>query len=125
MSTMLQQPMRTLNRDAVGVFFQFATNGASNPVATTIVGPILSVTHSGTGQYTIVFNDTFPSLFSAWAHLGMGTAANSFAQINSWTGSTKTLVLTTLTAGLAADVAAAAGNIVYGALIFDQDIVNA
>jgi hypothetical protein len=124
MSTIIQQTARTLNRDAVLVFFRFATNAASNPVTTTIGGPVLSVTHSGTGQYTVIFNDTFPSLYSAYVHLSMGAAANSFAQINSWTGTTNTLVLTTLTAGAAADIAAAANNIVYGCLVFDPDITN-
>jgi hypothetical protein len=104
----------------------FVTNGGSNP--TVFLGPwglaatggpsgvanlpngISAITHSGTGAYTLTFVDNFFCVLYQGVNLAMGTAANSFAQFTGFTNlnttSTLTAVITTLTAGSAADIAA-------------------
>ena len=102
--------IRTLEK----LVFKFATNGSSNPVATTIKGlGVKSITLGTTGLYTVTLADYWNAIISAKAHLGMATPDGSVAQIvtgwNVLTG--PTLQIQTLNnSGSAANIAAAAGN---------------
>ena len=104
----------------------FSTNGASNPVAfrgpsglgTSLPAGITSITHSGTGEYTITFDDQFYAITSMQCSLMLGTAADSKVQFtaipaNLNSASALTVKLTTITTAAAADIAAASGNEVW------------
>lgn len=121
----------------------FSTNGGSSPVTflgpygLTATGPygqsnlpngITALTRTGAGQYTLTFLDNFFTYLVAEVFLSLGAAANSFAQFNGFTNLNSatlglTAIITTLTAGAAADIAAATGNIVSFEFSFKQSQV--
>lgn len=102
------------NKGQIALRGGFATNGASDP--TTIFGNfILSVAHTGTGAYLVTFKTEFKGLklLSRRSELTLAAAGNSTSQLGAYVASAGTLVVRTLTAGVVADVAAAADNYVF------------
>lgn len=93
----------------------FAPNGSSAVDATLNLGQNFSVTRTGTGAFSLVLRSVNGRrVVSAQAHLRLATPADSVVQVGSVTPSTTdgsvTIVLTVLTAGAAADIAANANN---------------
>lgn len=119
MANLTTNLLETLGHKVTAVTVDFDTNAASNPVSPK--GYRYTVTHTGTGQYTVVFQDNWLDCWFKTAHLQINAAANSIAQINSFTVTAAVyngqavniitgVVITTLTAGAAADIAANANN---------------
>lgn len=114
------------NKGEVVISGAFSLNGADNPVAfrgpdglgTTLPNGITSITHSGTGEYTLTFDDQFYAMTGAQVSLMLGTAADSKVQLtaipaNLNSSSALTQKITTITTAAAADIAAASGNEVW------------
>lgn len=111
------QEIKALSPGLIVIGGSFAPNGASAVSATSRKGMGWSVARTGTGQFTITFNDKFVDLVSAIATLQLNAAAASVVQVGAWDSSAKTLILTVLTesagALAAADVAANANNRIH------------
>jgi len=94
--------------------FSFATNGSSDPVATTITGRgVASVVLASTGVYTVTLQDVYPYLLSATATLQLASADDKVvAQIGAVDLNAKTVQVRIydLSTGALATVAAATGN---------------
>lgn len=115
------------NKGEVVIAGAFSVNGSSNPAAfrgpaglgTDLPNGITSITHSGTGEYTITFEDQFYAMVSGQVSLMLGTAADSDVQLTGVPGNLNsataalTQKVTTLTSGSAADISAASGNEVH------------
>jgi hypothetical protein len=125
------------NKGEVVIAGAFSTNGGSDPVA--FRGPdglgtdkpagITSITHSGTGEYTITFDDQFYAMTSAQVSLMLGTAADSKVQLTGIPGnlnssSALTQKVTTITTASAADIAAASGNEVWFEFRFKRSMAK-
>lgn len=95
------------------LYAQVLCNGVSTPTLGENYGKVVaSVTRTGVGVYAIVFGDTYLAA-GVVPVLRLATAADSVVQTKTFTVSTtKILTLTILTAGVAADIAADAGNFV-------------
>ena len=102
------------NKGVVTLHGGFATNGASNP-ATLFGNFIQSVTRTGAGAYLVQLKSEFIGLklLARFADLTLAAAGDSRAQLGAYSASAGTLVVTTLTAGAAADIAAATDNYVF------------
>ncbi len=92
---------------------QVLPNGTSTPTIGENQGKIVaSVSRSGVGVYLITLTDAYLAA-GVFPHLRHATAADSMVQVTSFTvATTKILTTTILTAGVAADIASNAGNIV-------------
>lgn len=115
------------NKGEVVIAGAFSVNGASDPVAFRGAGGlgtdkpngITSIVHSGTGEYTITFDDQFYALTGAQVSLMLATAADSKVQLTGVPGNLNsataalTQKVTTITTAAAADIAAASGNEVF------------
>lgn len=101
--------------------FSFATNGASDPVASTITGRgVASVVLAATGVYTITLQDVYPFLLSATASLQLASADDKVAaNIGVVDLNAKTIQVRIYDASTAAlaNVAAATGNRVNVCLV--------
>lgn len=115
----------------------FSVNGASDPVAfrgagglgTSLPNGIASIVHSGTGEYTITFEDNFYAMTGAQVSLMLATAADSKVQLtgvpgNLNTSSALTQKITTITTASAADIAAASGNEVFFEFRFKRSMAK-
>ncbi len=115
------------NKGEVVISGAFSVNGASNPVAfrgagglgTDLPSGVTSITHSGTGEYTLTFDDQFYAMTGAQVSLMLATAADSKVQLTGVPGNLNsattalTQKITTITTASAADIAAASGNEVH------------
>lgn len=92
---------------------QVLPNGTSTPTVGEDQGNIIaSVSRSGVGVYVITLNDAYLAA-GVFPSMRLATAADSICQVTSFTvATTKILTTTILTAGVAADIAANAGNII-------------
>lgn len=95
--------------------FQFSvpTNGATTPVATGIRGYGATITRTGVGIMSVVFPVGMPGgqLLSAQASLRLAAVGNTFAQVGTWTPSTRTLLVNCVNgSGVAAEWPAANAN---------------
>ncbi len=97
------------------VTFQVLPNGTSTPTIGDNPDKVLaSVSRSDVGVYLMTLNDSFLELRSHSLGLQLATAADSMVQLTEHDVVTaKTLTTTILTAGVAADIAADAGNIIH------------
>jgi hypothetical protein len=108
------QLLGALDPGVVVLPISWATNGASDPVATTILGRgVASVALASTGVYTVTLQDVYTSLLSATATLQL--AANDdkvTSQIGAVDLNAKTFQVRIFDIGSAAlaNVAAATGN---------------
>jgi len=57
----------------------FTTNGASDPTVTTGTG--FSVARSGTGKWTVTFDDTYPGILSVMTNFMITTWKTSAARL--------------------------------------------
>ena len=125
------------NKGEVVISGAFSTNGASDPVAfrgpdglgTSLPAGIASIVHSGTGEYTITFDDNFYAMTGASVSLMLGTAGDSKVQLtgvpaNLNTTSALTQKVTTITTASAADIAAASGNEVHFTFRFKRSMAK-
>lgn len=92
---------------------QILPNGTFTPTIGENMGKVVaSVSRSGVGVYVITLNDAYLAA-GVWPSLRLATAADSICQTTSFTvATTKILTTTILTAGVAADIASNAGNII-------------
>lgn len=97
--------------------FQFAVNGSSDPVTTTVKGNGVAVTHAATGLYSVTFTPAYSAPIAMWAHLGKATGDADSAVIKAYTASTKVLQIATVVSGSLADITAGTGIIVYGCMV--------
>lgn len=99
--------------------FQILPNGVGVPTIGENKGKVVaSVTRPGVGVYAIVMSDKYIAASSVQITLQLATAADTQVQVTSFTASTtKILTVTILTAGVAADIAANAGNIIHFTLM--------
>jgi hypothetical protein len=94
-------PVKDLRPGPVHGAFRFATNGTSDPSLTTMTGSMKNLvttnTYSATGVYTIVFDAGFTFAdFPVWipqAHCADQSTNAFIVVVQSWTASTRTLVL--------------------------------
>lgn len=126
------------NKGEVVISGAFSVNGASDPVAwrgqdglstTTLPSGIASIVHSGTGEYTLTFEDSFYALTGASVSLMLATAADSKVQLtgvpaNLNTSTAMTQKITTITTASAADIAAASGNEVFFTFRFKRSMAK-
>lgn len=82
--------------------------GGVDGVSTSYAPGTYSITRTGVGEYTIVFNDLYVKFMGASFTLLAASAVDLVPQIKSFTPSTKTLVVRLLSAGTPTEVAAAA-----------------
>jgi hypothetical protein len=128
---------QSANKGEVVISGAFSTNGGDAPVAfrgpdglgTTLPAGIASITHSGTGEYTLTFEDSFYAMTGAQVSLMLGTAADSKAQLtgvpaNLNTSTAMTQKITTITTASAADIAAASGNEVWFQFRFKRSMAK-
>lgn len=101
--------------------FSWATNGSSQPVASSITGRgVASVAWTSTGVFTITLQDVYPYLLSATATLQLASADDKVAaNIGAVDLNAKTIQVRIYDASMAAlaDVAAATGNRVNVCLV--------
>ena len=110
----------------VSVGGSFAPNAGSAIVASSNRGKGWSVARTGTGLFTVTFQDTFAKLISATATLQMATALDKFMTVGTYTAASKTLVLAAwdISDGAPGDVAADANNRVNFHCIFSNSGVD-
>lgn len=96
------------------LYAQILPNAASTPTIGENQGKVLaSVAFSATGVLTATLNDTYVAA-GVFTQLQLATAADTQVQIKSFLPSTtKVLTLDILTAGVLANIAANAGNIIH------------
>jgi hypothetical protein len=111
------EEVKGIRRETLLFDFSFATNGASNPVASANRGKGFSVIRAGTGVYTVTFTDSFPGPGPVFcnAHLSVQAATPRWAQASTFTAATATtpatlVIVTVDAAGAAQDVGAAANS---------------
>jgi hypothetical protein len=125
------------NKGEVVISGAFSVNGASSPVAfrgpdglgTTLPAGITSLTRTGTGEYTLTFDDSFYAMTGAQVSLMLATAADSKVQLtavpaNLNTSTAMTQKITTITTAAAADIAAASGNEVFFEFRFKRSMAK-
>lgn len=98
------------------VTFQIKPNGTSTPtIGENPDNVVTTVTRSGVGVYVITLNDTFLALRSLHCQVQLSAAADTQVQITGapTVASTKQITITILTAGVAADIAANAANVLH------------
>lgn len=108
------QLLGALDPGVVILGINWATNGSSDPVASTITGRgVASVTLASTGVYTVTLQDVYPTLLSATATLQLASADDKVtAQIGAVDLANRTIqvrIYDISSAGVA-NVAAATGN---------------
>lgn len=114
MSNRTFHPPRAIAPETVLLAGNFDTNGASSPASP--VGKGYTVARTGTGTYTVTLTDNYPQLLAAEVSAQCNTAAGfqvEFGAISLPNTAGPTLVIRTLVAGAAADVAANANNRVH------------
>jgi hypothetical protein len=96
------------------LYAQVLPNGSSTPTLGENYGKIVStVTWSATGVLLVTLNDTYLAA-GAFTQLQLAAAADTQVQVKTFTAATtKILTLDILTAGVLADIAADAGNIIH------------
>ena len=114
-------PYPSLNTKSMNLSGSFAPNGTGAVDNTQNNGRGFTVARSGVGTFVITLDAKFVRLRSCGLTVQLATPANTFAQLTGETvATTQTITITTLTAGAAADIAAAAGNRIH----FDLDLSN-
>jgi|GEM_PF-6812407 len=120
----ITEQMKSVGRRKVLLGFSFDTNGAASPTVINqgIDKPVTSVARTGVGLLTVTFGKDWQAPTAKLVALSMAAPSDSQAMAKTWTvgtGSGSTLTIETLTAGAAADIAAASGNRIEVMLWFD------
>jgi len=125
MASRVFRNVQALNPELKIVTGSFTTNGSSDPDSDNNTGKGWSVARTGTGEYTVTLEDTYPALLSGNCSLGLNAAGDSQVQFGAIDVVTaKTIVIRTITAGSAANIAANANNRVHFTLCLrNTDIV--
>lgn len=125
MASRVFRNVQALNPELKIVTGSFTTNGSSDPDSDNNTGKGWSVARTGTGELTVTLEDTYPALLSGNCSLGLNAAGDSQVQFGAIDVVTaKTIVIRTITAGSAADIAANANNRVHFTLCLrNTDIV--
>jgi hypothetical protein len=116
MASRTTNPVRALTRELILVVGSFAPAGTGAP--TTVQGKGFTVSRTGVGTFLLTLADKYAALVAATGTLQLLAAANSDVQFGAYDASAKTLVVRTMTAGAAADIAADANNRVHFDLTF-------
>lgn len=104
----------------------WATNGTSNPVATTVKGTGYTVARTGVGTYQIQTTEPFTDVIAWDANINLGTPSDYTivgtqpVQVTVGTSKRWQYNLTIFSGAAAADLAAAAGNAVSFFLVFQH-----
>lgn len=108
----------TVESGLVIVAGSFAPAGSG--AVTDVNGRGFSVARTGTGEFTITFDDKYPSLVSATATLQLASADDQVLHMGTYTAASKTLLITVwdISGEGAADIAADANNRVHFTVIF-------
>lgn len=108
-------PVRANGTGYVKLAFAFAPNGASAPVlGEGCKSWVSSITHSGTGQFTITLADKYSACVKASANLQLNAVADLKPQWGAIDVSgAKTLVLNVLAVATPTDIAANANNNIF------------
>lgn len=89
---------------------------------------VASIVRDGAGEFTLTLDDDYSAIEWADAHLGMASAADSVVQVGAIVADPSTggstIKLHTLTAGVAADIAANANNTVFFAIVAKRDAIS-
>lgn len=101
---------RCLNLEQVQVAGSFAPNGSSAVDATSNKGKGWTVARTGTGVFTLTLAEKWAEMFSAIATVQLNAAADTAIQVGAYDATNRTLILRSITAGSAADIAANANN---------------
>jgi hypothetical protein len=126
-TTILHEPSCE-GRDYVYLDGSFAPNGSSALVATSNRGKGFTVARTTNGVFTITLDNDYLALVAATATIQMSTPTDIVPQFGAYTGGTSsaqaTLVLNTLVAATATDIAANASNRVSFRLVFRKGSVT-
>mgnify|MGYP006402655225 FL=1 len=125
MASRVFRNVQALNPELKIVTGSFTTNGSSSPDSDNNTGKGWSVARSGTGEFTVTLEDTYPALLSGNCSLGLNAAGDSKVQFGAIDVVTaKTIVIRTITGTAAADIAANDNNRVHFTLCLrNTDIV--
>jgi len=125
MASRVFRNVQALNPELKIVTGSFTTNGSSDPDSDNNTGKGWSVARTGTGELTVTLEDTYPALLSGNCTLALNAAGDSQVQFGAIDVVTaKTIVIRTITAGSAANIAANANNRVHFTLCLrNTDIV--
>ncbi len=116
MANRQQRDIKTYGAGRVLISFQILPNGTGTPtIAEDGDDAVASVSRAGVGIYDIVLKDTYLALVTADVQVQLNAAADTQVQLTGATpvSTSKTITTTILTAGVAADIAANAGNILH------------
>lgn len=91
MAHRIRNPLWTRKRNQSVIKGSWQANGASE--VSLIQGTGFAVTRSGTGEYTITFDNAFPEMVSANCTAQNGGAVSRTGQIGTFTPSAKTLIV--------------------------------
>lgn len=98
------------------ITFGIAPNGTSTPtIVEDSLNAVSSVSRTGVGVYEITLVDTYVAMCGVATQLQLSAAANSQVQLTGapTVTTTKKITTTILTAGVAADIAANAANVIW------------
>lgn len=117
----------TTSPGKIPITFGIAPNGTSTP--TIVEDPlnfVASVTRSGVGVYAIVLTDTYLAVGSILTQVQLSAAADTVVQITgaATVTTTKTITITILTAGSAADIAVNAANVIWFTVWMRDSVVT-
>lgn len=107
--------------EIVGMFFPNNTSAVSN---SSNKGRGFTVARGAQGSFTITLTDRYSSLVSAWAQVGLSSAADMATQFGAVTVSrsaANTVVIRTQAANTATDIAANANNRIMFGLILQHE----
>lgn len=110
------KPLRGNGNGSKVLTFQIKPNGTSTPTVSDNPDKVVaSVSRSGVGTYTITFTEKYLALRAITCQVQLNAAADTQVQITGATAvaGAKTVGITILTAGVAADIAANANNLLH------------
>jgi hypothetical protein len=111
MANRLTHRIDTAERNRRLIAGSFAPAGAG--AVTAVKGEGFTVARTGVGVFTITLDNFYRDLDCAEACIQLAVAADTYAQVGAYDAAARTLVVRTVTAGAAADIAADADNRVH------------
>lgn len=116
MASRIHSPKMARGVHRVDYDLSFSPNGVGAPSVLTGIG--YSVARTGVGVFVLTFTYPYVELLKAEASLQLAAFANSDVILGPWNSATKQLTLFVNTAGVAADIAAAANNVIHVGVTF-------
>jgi hypothetical protein len=114
------KPLRGNGNGTKVYTFQIAPNGTGTPtIADNPDKVVSSVSRSGVGVYVVTLTEKHLALRSIHVQVQLSAAANTFVQVTGapTISGAKQITTTILTAGVAADIAANAANVLHYTLV--------